>query len=252
MKHLFAIGLSAVLAWGIGSGAARAQASPSGGPPVGWLRISSVAPLRGHWSLHSEVETRQNNAQLAAQYLGRVGLRWHYGPSFSVTTGYVLAYNELQPGDPREPLPEHRLYQEIALADATGPLRVGHRLRAEERWLRPAPEAGFRFAPRLRYHLRLVAPLRRDAKLPVGSLFLTASNEFFAGLGAHTGRSFLEENRLSGGLGYRLSRLTTVELAYLRQTQTAGYEAAPLARNAVQLSLAYAPAARQSLVRQPL
>lgn len=249
MKHLCFLGLTALLALAGGLGVAHGQGNAAGEPPVGWLKLSSDAPLRGHWSLYSEVETRQSNASLSAQQLGRVGLRWHYGPGFSLTTGYVLAYNEARPGDPGRSLPEHRFYQEIALADISGPLRASHRLRAEERWLRPAPAAGFQFAPRLRYQLRLVAPLRREGKLPVGALYLVAANELFAGLGTGTGRRFLEENRLSGGLGYRLSSPTTIELAYLRQTQPSSPESGALVRNALQLSIAYAPAARRSVVR---
>jgi|GEM_PF-1850756 len=249
MKHFCSLAFVGMLALVGSTGTAWGQGSSSGGPAVGWLKISSDAPLRGRWSLYSEVETRQGNAQLAGQYLGRVGLRWHLGPAFSLTTGYVLAYNEAEPSDPREPLPEHRLYQEVALADASGLLRVGHRLRVEERWLRPAPEANFAFAPRLRYQLRLVTPLRRGGKLPVGAFYLTAADEVFAGLGRRSNRSFLEENRLSGGLGYRLSRPTTIELVYLHQNQAAGPQAFALARNAVQLSFAYAPAARMSAVK---
>jgi hypothetical protein len=248
MKHLRALALTALLALAGGIGVARAQ---GGGPPVGWLRLSSDAPLRGRWSLYSEVETRQSNAYLSAQQLGRVGLRLHLGNSLSFTTGYVLAYNECQSGTGlRQPLPEHRLYQEVAVADFSGPLRASHRLRAEERWLRPALEAPFQFAPRLRYQLRLVAPLHRAGKLPVGAFYLTAADEAFIGLGARVSRSFFEENRASAGLGYHLSRPTTVELVYLHQNQTAAPEGLALVRNAVQVNLAYAPPLRASLVRR--
>jgi len=116
-------------------------------------------PLRGSQGLYFEVETRQGNAQLTAQQLGRLGFRLHLAPRLSLTTGYVLAANEYGSGDNKR-APEHRFYQEIALADASGHVRASHRLRAEERWLRPAPEMAFRFAPRLRHQLRLVVPLR--------------------------------------------------------------------------------------------
>lgn len=83
----------------------------------------------------------------------------HLASSLSLTTGYVLAANEYGSGDNKR-APEHCFYQEIALADALGPMRASHRLRAKERWLRPAPGIAFRFAPPLRYQLRLVVPLR--------------------------------------------------------------------------------------------
>ncbi len=225
--------------------AARGQ---GGGAPVGWLRLSADLPLRNRWSLYSEVESRQGNTQLAAQQLGRVGLRLHVAPSFSLTTGYVLAANDS--GLPNAPkAPEHRFYQEVTLADVSGPVRASHRLRAEERWLRPTPEAAFHFAPRLRYQLRLVVPLHAGGLLPVGGLYAVAADELFAGLGSHSNDSFLEENRLSAGLGYRASRHLTVELAYLnqRQTGTAGYS---LARNAVQFSLAVTTPSHTALVRR--
>jgi hypothetical protein len=225
--------------------AARGQ---GGGAPVGWLKLSADLPLHNRWSLYSEVESRQGNAQLGAQQLGRVGFRLHVAPSFSLTTGYVLAANDCGPANAPK-APEHRFYQEVILADVSGPVRASHRLRAEERWLRPTPEAAFRFAPRLRYQLRLVVPLHTGSRLPVGGLYAVAADEVFAGLGSRNGSSLLEENRLSAGLGYRASRLTTVELAYLHQSQsgTAGYS---LARNAVQLSVAVATPSRTALVRQ--
>ncbi|GAB3588167.1 DUF2490 domain-containing protein [Hymenobacter daeguensis] len=220
-----------------------------GGAPVGWLKLSADLPLRNRWSLYSEVESRQGNAQLGGQQLGRVGLRLHVAPSFSLTTGYVLAANDCGPANAPK-APEHRFYQEVMLTDVSGPVRASHRLRAEERWLRPTPEAAFRFAPRLRYQLRLVLPLHAGGRLPVGGIYAVAADEVFAGLGVHSRSSFLEENRLSAGLGYRASRRTTVELAYLHQSQagTAGYA---LARNAVQLGVAVAAPTRVALVRRP-
>ena len=226
-------------------GAARAQ---SGGAPVGWLRLSADMPMRGRWSLYSEVESRQGNAQLGAQRLGRVGFRLNVAPCFSLTTGYVLAANEFGRAD-ASTVPEHRFYQEIALADQSGPVRASHRLRAEERWLRAAPEAAFRFAPRLRYQLRLVIPLRTGGRLPVGSAYVVAADELFAGLGARDGRSFLEENRASAGLGYRASRRTMLEMVYLHQSQAAGLAGLALSRNAVQVSVAVAVPTRTALVR---
>lgn len=241
MKHFSPL-LSLLLLTGL---AARGQ---GGGAPVGWLKLSADLPLRNRWSLYSEVESRQGNARLGAQQLGRVGFRLHVAPSFSLTTGYVLAANECGPASAPK-APEHRFYQEILLADVSGPVRASHRLRAEERWLRATPEAAFQFAPRLRYQLRLVVPLHAGSRLPVGGLYAVAADELFAGLGERNGSSFLEENRLSAGLGYRASRLTTVELAYLHQSQagTAGYS---LARNAVQLSVAVVTPSHTTLVRR--
>lgn len=228
----------------------QASAHAQSGAPVGWLKAGLDAPLQGRWNWYSEVETRQRNAQLGGQQLGRLGRRLHVAPGLSLTAGYVFAANErLASYGPA--LPEHRLYQEIALADAAGLVRAGHRLRMEERWLRTGPETAYRFAPRLRYQLRLVVPLRVGGTLPVGGWYLVAADEVFAGLGHREGRSFLEENRLSGGLGYRLSPRTAVELVYLCQTQADAAQAGQsLARNAVQVSVAVAAPSRRSLVHK--
>lgn len=243
MKHLSSLLLPALLVW------ATAAHGQGGGVPVGWLKLSVDAPLRGRWSLYSEVESRQGNVQLAAQQLGRVGFRLHIAPSFSLTTGYVLAANECGRAD-GSMAPEHRFYQEAAVADVAGPVRASHRLRAEERWLRPTPEAAFRFAPRLRYQLRLVVPLRTGGRLPVGGLYVVAADEIFAGIGPRDGRDFLEENRASAGLGYRASRRTNLEMAYLHQSQASDVAGQALARNALQLSVAVAMPTRLALVRQ--
>ena len=244
MKHLSLFLLLALLCTTL-----PAAYGQGGGAPVGWAKLSLDSPLRGRWSLYSEVESRQGNALLTAQQLGRVGFRLHVAPSLSLTTGYVLAANDCgcQNG---ATAPEHRFYQEVAITDIAGPVRASHRFRAEERWLRPTPEAAFRFAPRLRYQLRLVVPLHSGGKLPVGGLFIVAADEIFAGLGSRNGRNFLEENRASAGFGYRASRRTTVEMAYLHQSQAAGVVGPGLTRNAVQLSVAVATPARVALVRR--
>ena len=169
--------------------------------------------MRGHWSLYSEVESRQGNAQLGTQRLGRVEFRLHVAPYFSLTTGYVLAANGFGRVDTFT-APEHHFYQEVTLADQSGPVRASHRLRVEERWLRPTPEAAFRFAPRLRYQLRLMVPLRTSGRLPVGRTYGVVADELFAGLGPCSGACLLEENRASAGLGYRLSPRTSLEMAY--------------------------------------
>ncbi|WP_046246405.1 DUF2490 domain-containing protein [Hymenobacter terrenus] len=220
-----------------------------GGAPVGWLRLSADAPLRGRWSLYSELETRQGNAQLGAQQLGRLGFRFRVAPSLSLTTGYVLAANEYDTAD-NTTAPEHRFYQEIALADVSGSVRASHRLRVEERWLRLRPETAFQFAPRLRYQLRLVVPLHSGGRLPIGGLFIVAANEIFAELGSREGQNFLEENRASAGFGYRMSRRATVEMAYLHQSQAAGVAGQSLTRNAVQVSVAVATPSHLCLVRR--
>jgi Protein of unknown function (DUF2490) len=127
-------------------------------------------------------------------------------------------------------------------------VRISHRLRAEERWLRSSPETAFRFAPRLRYQLRLVVPLHAGGQLPVGSLFVVVADKVFARLGPQEGRSFLEENRASASLGYRASRRTMLEMVYLPQSQAAGLSGPALSRNAVQVSVAVVVSSRQSVV----
>jgi len=177
-----------------------------------------------------------------------VGVRLHVAPCLSLTAGYVLAANEgATPYGPAAP--EHRFYQEVALGDVAGAFRASHRLRAEERWLRATPEAAYRFAPRLRYQLRLVVPLRAGGKLPVGGLYAVVADEVFAGLGRREGRNFLEENRASAGLGYRLSPRTAVEVAYLHQSQAVGALGQALARNAVQVAVAIAAPGHRVLAR---
>ena len=253
MKLLYLLLLAGMLGGLSGTVAGQnAPAAGGGGVPVGWLKLSSDAPLAGPWHLYSELEARQANSQMGYQYLGRVGVRRYLGPSFALTAGYVLARNEadLSHATDLTTTPEHRFYQEVAVNDADGAVRVSHRLRVEERWLRPALEAPFRFAPRLRYQLRLVVPLARGGRLPVGAFYVVAADELFASLGQQAPRgSFLEENRASAGLGRRLSSALTAEVAYLHQSQQ-GSGSAARSRNALQLSVGYAVPVRAAAVRR--
>ena len=231
MKHLSSLLLLTLLA---GTGAARAQ---GGGAPVGWLKLSADVPLRGRWTLYSEAESRQDNAQLATQQLGRLGFRLHLAPSLSLTTGYVLRAG-------RQRLRPQRRAQSprASFLPRNSPGRCEW-----PRTRKPLPACRRTVAAP---HPRSRVPLRKGGALPVGGVYAVVADEVFAGLGRRDGASFLEENRVSASLGYRISHLTTMELAYLNQTQASGVAGRALARNAVQMSVAFAAPSHQALVRR--
>ena len=81
----------------------------------------------------------------------------------------------------------------------------------------------------------------------MGGTYVIVTNELFAGLGSRDGRNFIEENRASAGLGYRMSPRTSFEMTYLHQSQWVSISG--LTRNAVQFSVAMAVASRPALVR---
>ncbi|WP_066811583.1 DUF2490 domain-containing protein [Sphingomonas asaccharolytica] len=124
-------------------------------------------------------------------------------------------------------LVEQRLREEISLDDVAriGPVRIGGRLRTEQRWREATPGLGWR----VRSQLRLTLPLRRDGPA------LVAGAEGFFNLDRWGGqRAGYERIRESIGVQIPLMRKVRLDLGYLRQWT----RATPIA-NAATMTLSY-------------
>ena len=111
---------------------------------------------------------------------------------------------------------EYRVYQEADFGYRLGGrLRLGHRLRYEQRWV-----DGQDFRTRYRYMLSATVPIN-SAEMRSGTWYASGYNELFINGERHIGRGVrvdaFDRNRLYAALGYVVSGRTQIRLGYMHQ-----------------------------------
>lgn len=165
-----------------------------------WEHVHSDANslwFDGHWR-------RMGWGDAPQQVLLRPGIIRTVLPGVRVGAGYTYVatapYGELPAASPSR---EHRLWQDVRLAQVYGPVSVSQRFRWEQRWLAPVTDAGtgdFAYQQRARVMVRAQAPvgattwrgrailwyLQEELLLPVGhdgAAVRAAQNRFLVGAG---------------------------------------------------------------------
>jgi hypothetical protein len=77
----------------------------------------------------------------------------------------------------------------------------------------------WRYQNRIRYQLEAQFPLQGPT-IDDKEFYLTAFDEVFLGFGQNVGLNVFNQNRLSGGVGYQLSKAASLELNYLYQVRS--------------------------------
>ena len=95
---------------------------------------------------------------------------------------------------------EKRLWEQITLTQYSHRLKLEHRYRIEQRWLRFG-DGSTDFRQRLRYRFNAFLPLNKKT-LAAGTVFLSAYDEIFL----NPKGPVFERNRVYGGVGYQFSR----------------------------------------------
>lgn len=189
-----------------------------------WLQLFHEQRLAGPWSLHAEVQLRR--ADLAGrtpqQLLLRPALLYAVTSQLGVGAGYAFVdsypYGELPAA---ATFPEHRLFQQLTLAHATGAVRWNHRFRSEQRWIgRVDAVTGdvqdYAFRQRFRPLVRASVDLPRLG-IPTPRLYLTAWDELFIVAGETPDGQVFDQNRLALQLGIRFGPDARLEAGYMQQ-----------------------------------
>lgn len=161
------------------------------------------------FSVHHELQLR--DYQMIGdhqQSLLRLGLQYRLSDAVNLTAGYGYIYTEAE-GSPNLPFSENRIYQEASFRQRYNIVRIRHRLRTEERFLRGS------FRGRLRYCLFLDIPLN-DRQMNKGAIYAALYDEVFLNAFPEDNAVF-DRNRLYGGLGYKVSEGLGIQLGYMRQ-----------------------------------
>ncbi|SNR31568.1 MULTISPECIES: DUF2490 domain-containing protein [Hymenobacter] len=193
---------------------------------LGWFVYSGDHRVTEKWAVHTEYQWRRMNwVRAPQQQLARLGVVHTLSQRVEASGGYTYfqthRYGEY-PTVPNRPEPEHRLYEDISLADKLGRVSLTHRIRLEQRWLGTRAREGqgrvqeWAYQNRIRYQLSGQYPLK-GAAVDDGEWYVNAFDELFMGFGRNVGNNVFNQNRLSGGLGYQFTSNAKVELNYLFQ-----------------------------------
>lgn len=184
-----------------------------------WYSYSGDHPISGPWGIHFDGQWRRADLGTEWQQLQlRPGINYSLSDKVLATVGY--AFTKAYPyGDypVRDSIPEHRIYQQALITHPLQSLRIQHRIRMEQRFLRyPDPEPRkWTYQNRFRYLLRGEMPLVRDENSRV-AWYIPAFNEILIGIPPNYGARPFDQNRLFVGIGRAYPKFK-VEAGYMNQ-----------------------------------
>lgn len=193
---------------------------------LAWFAYAGDYTVAAKWKLHAEYQFRRVNwVGTPQQHLSRGSVIRTLSDRVEVSAGYahLITYRYGKyPTVADRPEPSNRIYEDISLSDQLGRLHLTHRIRLEQRWLSTRADDGrgpvndWTFQNRIRYQLAGQFPLQGPT-LDNGEWYLNAFAELFINFGRNVGDNVFNQNRLSGGVGYQLTKKAKLELNYLNQ-----------------------------------
>ena len=190
-----------------------------------WLMYFGTHKISEKYSLHYETQLR--NYEIISnfnQLLPRVGLNYHIDESSIVTAGYAFipTQNEFDKGWGKEMVTENRIWEQFILRNSINRVKIRHRYRLEQRWVKAGDITTYK--NRARYMLSLKLPISKNEESP---LFISLYDEIFLNISDNP----FDQNRLFAALGYQVNKQMNIQLGYLR------HRAGSLDLNRLQLAL---------------
>ena len=190
-----------------------------------WLMYFGTHKISEKYSLHYETQLR--NYEIISnfnQLLPRVGLNYHIDESSIVTAGYAFipTQNEFDKGWGKEMVTENRIWEQFILRNSINRVKIRHRYRLEQRWVKAGDITNYK--NRARYMLSLKLPISKNEESP---LFISLYDEIFLNISDNP----FDQNRLFAALGFQVNKQMNIQLGYLR------HRAGSLDLNRLQLAL---------------
>ena len=180
-----------------------------------WLMYFGTHHLNDKYSIHYETQLRNyepiNNF---FQLLPRVGLNYKIDDNSMVTSGYAFipTQTDFDRGWGDNMVTENRIWEQFILRNNIGNIKIRHRYRLEQRWVKNGNSTSYK--NRARYMLSLKIPLSKKEDFP---LFLSIYDEIFVNISDAP----FNQNRLYSAFGYQLNKNANVQLGYLKHHNTA-------------------------------
>ena len=180
-----------------------------------WLMYFGTHHLNDKYSIHYETQLR--NYELTNnffQLLPRVGLNYKIDDNSMVTAGYAFipTQTDFDEGWGNNMVTENRVWEQFILRNSIGSIKIRHRYRLEQRWVKNGNNTSYK--NRARYMLSLKIPLSKKEDFP---LFLSVYDEIFINISDEP----FNQNRLYTALGYQFNTNANVQLGYLKHHNTA-------------------------------
>lgn len=194
-----------------------------------WISALGDHRFAERWSLHTEAHVRRAEFGAAPQQLLlRPAINCHLHPDVLLSLGYSYYSNHRYGAWPiRVRNWEHHLWQQVQLGQRLGRLHLSHRFRMEERYLAElVPRASdpgtytfsrYAYRSRLRYRVMATRPFGHHQRVEARTWFASAYNEFFFSFGDDRQPDHMQQDRLSGLLGYQWNDHGNVQAGYLLQ-----------------------------------
>ena len=203
MKKNIIVGLSILLL----SSNISAQKEESLG---NWLMYFGTHKLNEKFSLHYETQLR--NYKITSnfnQLLPRVGINYKIDDNAMATAGYALipTQSEFNDGWNESMSVENRIWQQFILRNKVNNIKLRHRYRLEQRWIKKDNLTDFK--NRARYMISVKIPLSKKEDFP---LFLSLYDEIFLNISDTP----FDQNRLFGALGFQVNKSMNIQAGYLR------------------------------------
>ncbi|MFY7988538.1 MAG: DUF2490 domain-containing protein [Flavobacterium sp.] len=159
------------------------------------------------------------------QYFIRPSVDYQFTKKFMGSVGFSH-YNTYSYGNPamnKINIPENHFWIQGTFVHNSGQLKITHRLRDEFRYIGIAKVQSngdleidhYDYRNRMRYMLLFNYPLIK--KEDATKLFALFGDEVFVNLGSNAGKTFLNQNRLIGGVGYNFDKNHQIQLSYIHQ-----------------------------------
>lgn len=191
-----------------------------------WFHVVNKNMMTPKLSLSFEATMRYaNGLSEKQQCFVRPSVDYQFTKKFSGSVGYSH-YNTYSYGDPamnKTNIPEDHVWIQGTYVENCGDFKFTHRLRDENRFVGIAVKnvAGdyeidrYEYRNRLRYMFIVNHPIVKVEENT--KLFAMLGDEVFMNLGSNAGKTFLNQNRLIGGLGYNFNTHHQVQLSYIHQ-----------------------------------
>ncbi|CAH0337213.1 hypothetical protein FVB9288_02964 [Flavobacterium sp. CECT 9288] len=165
-----------------------------------------------------------NGVSEKQQYFVRPSFDYQFTNKFNGSIGYSH-YNTYVYGSPslnKTDIPEDHVWIQGTFVHSKGKFKFTHRLRDEFRFVGIPIKNGsdysidqYDYRNRLRYMFLMNYTLtKKEDKV---KLFGILGDEAFFNLGSNAGKTFFNQNRIIGGLGYNIDKNQQIQLSYIHQ-----------------------------------
>ena len=175
----------------------------------GWHIANVNYHATKHVYLYADAQT--HSEQLTGDfyyYELKAGITYKFPKNNSISFGAGDYRTYSSTGNFKSPLAvnEFRMWEQFALNHNISRIKIEHRFGIEQRWINGI------YRGRFRYRVNPVLPLNHAAITP-HTLYATAYDEIFF----ISNPPYFDRNRIFGGLGYRFTKLYTLQLGFIRQ-----------------------------------